>query len=506
MNRTTNTLRNIKFAAAGQILGILVNFISRKVFVLFLSVEYLGLNGLFSNILSMLTLTELGVGTAIIYSLYKPIGSGEKEEIKTLLRLYKRIYFAVGMFVLAAGCALTPFLHIFVKDMPDIPHIRLIYIIFVVNTAVSYFFTYNRSIIIANQKQYIVTLYHYGLMLLLNIAQIVVLYLTQNFILYLLLQTINTISENVLLSKKAGKLYPYIKERDVKPLRSEVKAEIKKNTFAMVFHRLGGVVVFATDNILISKLVGLIEVGLYSNYMLIRQALNTIISQLFQSVAASFGSLNVQSTDSHKLEIFNVLNFIGAWIFGFCSICLIVLINPFVTLWLGEEYLFPITTVSLIVIVFYTTGMRQASLTVRDAMGVFWYDRYKPIFEVLINIIASILLGKRWGVDGILVGTIISTITTCFWIEPYVVYQYGFHTSSRPFFISYMLYTAVTIFAGALTVLACSLVPMAGIYGFIAKLTICAVIPNMVYLVCYWRTKEFLYIWNIIKHNILKIN
>ena len=504
MSRTFNVIRNIKYAVIGQIVGILINLISRKVFVMFLPVEYLGLNGLFSNILSMLSLAELGIGTAIIYSLYKPLAEHNIQEIKSLMQLYKKVYCTIGMIIIIAGCSLTPYLHLLIKDAPDISNIKLIYIIFVLNNAVSYFFTYKRSMIIADQKRYIITSYHYILMLLLNIEQIVALYFTQNFIIYLLLQATNTLIENYLLSRKADKLYPYIKEIDVLPLREEVKIEIKKNVFAMIFHRIGGVVVFATDNILISKIIGLTSVGVYSNYVLIKQAVNTIISQIFQSVSASFANLGVIGTNEHKLEIFYVMNFVGAWLFGFCSICIFNLVNPFIQLWLGEMYLFSKSVVFWIVLAFYITGMRQACLVARDVMGLFWYDRYKPIAEIVINIVVSIILGRRFGVAGILAGTVISTITTCFWIEPYILYKYGFHCTVLPYFIKYMGYSLTTLFVAIITSTLCGFMPAYGVYVFVIKFIVCGVVANILFALCYVNTKEFQFVTSIVKKSIAR--
>lgn len=497
MSRTSNTVKNIKFALAGQMLGILISLVSRKVFVMFLSAEYLGLNGLFSNILSMLALAELGVGAAIVYSLYKPIAEENFSEIKSIMRLYKTIYTTVGVFILVAGCALTPFLQFFIRDMPDIPNIRLIYLIYVVNSATSYFFTYKRSLIIANQKWHIVTTYHYGLFFILNVVQMVVLWLTSNFIFYLLLQAANTLLENILLSRKANRLYPFLRETDVPPLPCEIKAEIKRNVFAMVFHKVGGVIVFSTDNILISKLVGLTAVGIYSNYMMIRQALNTVTGLVFQSVSASFGNLNAQNSNKRTLEIFHIINFVGAWIFGFCLICLIVLINPFISLWLGNGYLFSTSIVLWFSLAFYVSGMRTACLTVREVMGLFWYDRYKPMFEVSINLIASVILGRKFGVAGILAGTVISTMTTCFWVEPLVLYRYGLHAPVRTFFVRYGIYTLITVLAGAVTIVLCKFTPPFGIMEFGAKLAVCAVVPNAIFTVCYFRTSEFKHLLSI---------
>ena len=499
MGRISNSVRNIKIALLGQLLGIFINIVSRKIFVLFLPIEYLGLNGLFSNILSMLSLAELGIGSAIIYSLYKPIAENKIEEIKSLMRLYKYVYCAVGMFILIAGTSLAPFLELFIKDMPDIPNIRLIYIIFVINTAISYFFTYKRSLIIANQQQYIVVAYHYAFMVLLNIEQIFILYITQNFILYLLLQAINTLLENFSLSRKAELLFPYIRDKNVLPLKIKIKQEIKRNVCAMFFHRIGGAVVFATDNILISKIVGLSAVAIYSNYMLIRTALNAITGQIFQSVSASFGNLNAQGTAQQKLEVFYVMNFAGAWIFGFCSICFFNLINPFITIWLGERYLFSKMTVFLIVLVFYISGMRQPCLTARDAMGLFWYDRFKPLFEIIINLFFSIMLGMKFGVSGIMTGTVISTMTTCFWIEPYVVYKYGFRAPMRTFFMKYILYSSVTLVCAVITYILCDFITYKGIYELVAKMIICGITINIIFLLCYMRTREFKYIFAIIQ-------
>ena len=499
MSRTSNTIRNIKFAMVGQMLGLLISLASRKVFVMFLSAEYLGLNGLFSNILSMLALAELGVGAAIVYSLYKPIAEENFSEIKSIMRLYKTIYTTVGVFILVAGCTLTPFLQFFIRDMPDIPNIRLIYLIYVVNSATSYFFTYKRSLIIANQKWHIVTIYHYGLFFILNVAQMVVLWLTSNFIPYLLLQAANTLLENILLSRKANRVYPFLRETNVPPLPCEIKAEIKRNVFAMIFHKVGGVIVFSTDNILISKLVGLTAVGIYSNYMMIRQALNTVTGLVFQSVSASFGNLNAQNSNKRTLEIFHIINFAGAWIFGFCSICLIVLINPFISLWLGNGYLFSTSIVLWFSLAFYVSGMRTACLAAREVMGLFWYDRYKPMFEVSINLIASVILGRKFGVAVIMACTVISTMTTCFWVEPLVLYRHGFHAPVSSFFIKYGTYTLITTIAGIITVMLCEFTHFSGITGFITKLVICAVVPNAIFALFYSKMDEFEYCFTTIK-------
>ena len=207
MSRTSNAVRNIKYAIVGQMLGILASFIGRLAFVKILSVEYLGLSGLFTNILSILSLAELGVGTSINYSLYKPLANKDEKRISALMLIYRKAYTIIGTLIGLLGISLTPFLHYLVKDLPNIPNIRAIYILFVLNSALSYFFTYKRALIIADQKRYIATLYRYGFFIVLNIVQIIALCITRNFFVYLGLQLLFTLSENIMISKKADKLY-----------------------------------------------------------------------------------------------------------------------------------------------------------------------------------------------------------------------------------------------------------------------------------------------------------
>lgn len=498
-SRTEKSIRNIKYAIVGQAVGILISFVSRRIFVGFLSAEYLGINGLFTNILSILSLAELGVGTAIVFSLYKPLSENDTEKIKSLMSLFKKAYRIIGFFVVAVGIALTPFLNIFVSDMPDISNIKLIYILFVLNSAVSYFFTYKRSLIIADQNRYIATLYRYSMFFALNVVQIIVLATTRNFIFYLAAQVCCTVLENILVSKKANKLYPYLKEKGIKPLNQEDKGVISKNIRAMLMHRIGGVVVNGTDNILLSRLVSVVAVGVYSNYFLITNALNMVILLLTDSITASLGNLGATGDEEQNCDMFSVLNFGVFWIYGFSSICLFILFNPFIKLWLGESYMFDSNMVAIIVVNYYISGMRRSSIAYRDALGLYWFDRYKPIFEAAINLGVSILLGLKMGIIGIFIGTAVSTLTTCFWVEPYVLYKYGFHKSPLPYFLRYAKNTLICVAVGGLTFLITRLVPFDGMLGFVIIAVICLFVPNLVFFPFFYKTKEYKYLVTVTK-------
>lgn len=499
MTRTINSIRNVKFALVGQILGVAISFFARMVFVRYLSMEYLGLNGLFTNIISILSLAELGIGSAIVYSLYEPLANEDQLKIKALMRIFKKAYITIGLWMCMAGLAGTPFLGLIIKDMPDIASIEIIYLIFVANSAVTYFFTYKRLLIIADQKKYIDSIYHYSAYIILNIGQIVILILTQNYLLYLGFNFFIISVENYLISRKADKLFPYLKFYDGEKLEPEEKRTIKRNIQAMFMHRVGSMVVLSTDNLIISMFVSLTAVGLYSNYLLIINALTMAYAMLFQSVAAGVGNLGATENKVYIRKIFKAIDFIGFWLYAFSTIALFNLLNPFISLWLGEQYLFNMPVIFLIVLNFYIHGQRYSVLTFRDALGLFWYDRYKPLFESGINLILSIYFAVYFGVAGVLLGTIISSLTTVFWVEPYVLYKYGLESSLKPYFITYFKRFFLTLAMGGLTWYLCTFFPAISIIGFIVKMIICALIPNLILIMIFHKTEEFQYFIDLLR-------
>ena len=495
MSRTNNSFKNLIIALVSQFVGVVISFVARMYFIKILGEEYLGINGLFTNILTMLSLVELGIGPAIIYSLYKPLAEKDIPKIKALMKVYKQAYILIGVVVLFLGIALTPSLKYLIKDMPNIKNINIIYWLFVLNSSISYFYSYKRSLIIADQKRYIATIYRYGFYYLLNILQVVFLMITKNYLLFLILQIIFTLVENIAISKRADKIYPFLKEKNIEKLEKETINQIIKNTSAMVLHKIGSIVVNSTDNLLISSIIGVIWVGIYSNYQLITNAVKMIISQIFNSIISSIGNLGVTESKEKTIFIFNIVNLIGFWVYGFSSICLLILLNPFIEIWLGEGLLLPVNVVFILVISFFITGMRQAVTTFRDAYGLYWNDRYKPIFEVIINIIFSLLLGYKLGIIGIFLGTIISTITVCLWVEPYIVYKYAFKSSSREYFKKYFYYLIIEAITFIITYVLCLGFEPPTIFNLIIKIIICLIVPNIIFFIFFSRTKEFAYIY-----------
>lgn len=505
MSRTKSSIINFTTAVVGQVIGLFASFISRIFFIKILGSQYLGLNGLFTNILTVLSLAELGVGSAITYSLYKPLAENDIKKCKMLMQLYKKIYIVIGVFIVFTGIVITPFLSIFINDVPQIEHINLIFMLFVINTSVSYFFSYKRNLIIADQNRYIATIYRYGFYVLLNIIQVIYLMLFKDYIGFLILQIIATLLENITISIKANKMYPYLKDKDKVKLDKKIKSEIISNTKAMMMHKIGGTIVSSTDNIILAKFVSLSAVGLYSNYYMVIYALNLFFIQLYNSIIPSIGNLWVTSNEEKRYSTFKKIDLLTFWIISFSTICLLCLYNQFIEIWVGKEYLFTFDIVIVLVINYYITGMRRSVLAFRDATGLFYKDRWKSIIEAIINLIVSIILALKYGVVGVFIGTFISSITICFWIEPYILFKYGFHKKPEKYFINYAKKTILTICVALITYLLCSFAKGNIYFSFCIKLLICFLVPNIIYIIIYRNTDEFNYFYEKIHIKVSEI-
>lgn len=492
--RTFNSIRNVIFSLSGLLLTLVVSFVGRTIFIHMLSTKYLGLNGLFSNILNFLSLAELGVGSAINYVLYKPLKNNDIESIKQIMDLYKKLYIVIGCVVLVLGFSLAPFLSFLIKDMPnDMKYIHVYYLMYVINSGISYFCAYKRAIIICDQKEYISSVISAIFKVLLALFQTIILVLYKSYLLYLIVMIICTLCENIIISIKANTIYPYLKEKNIKEMGKTEKKNIFSNVFAVLFHKIGAVVVYSTDNIIISKYVGLVAVGLYSNYALIINSVNTILAKTFSSLIASVGDLMVDNDKRHSEEVFDRILFANMWIYGFTSICFICLIQPFIRLWIGDNYLLGTITLLVCACSYYITGMRKTVWVFKDAAGIYRQDQYKPVIEAILNIIFSIPLAIKIGITGVLLGTIMSTVLMPFWYEGYVLYKECFYHKFRSYVLHQCKYALVLLGVLAVTFFLNSFFPESGGLYFIIKLLICLVVTNLCLFVVYRKTSEFKY-------------
>lgn len=422
--RTRYTLINMLVNLGGQCLTLVLNFIGRMVFIRCLSAEYLGVNGLFTDVLSILNFAELGIGTAMIFSMYEPAAQDDEQKLARLLNLYKWMYRAVAASVLLFGLILLPFLPYLIKGGAGVEHLRLIYMMYVINSASSYLLNYKNSIFQAYQKGYIRAGYNMVCECIRTVLQIAELILTRNFILYLAIQFVMQFVPNILISRKADREFPYLKECRELPDREE-RNGILKNIGAMSMHKLATIIVRNTDSLIMSSFIGLATVGMYSNYRLVINSLNGVLAKFSSAFSGSIGNLSALENSDRLYSIYKELDLMFFLLAGYVSGGLMLLFNPFVSIFFGARYCFPVTTVAIIVTEFYISQMRQTNLLFREAMGLFWNDRYKAVAESIINLVVSLLLVKPFGVAGIIGGTIISSLSTCVWVEPYIFMKYG---------------------------------------------------------------------------------
>ena len=498
-SRKVNTLRNLVYAWTSQGFTIVMNMVVRVIFVRVLSKDYVGITGLFSNIITILSLAELGVGSAIVYGLYDPLAKNEQRKVKALMQFYQRIYIFIGCFILLVGIALTPYLSWFVKEMPAIQEISYIYILFICNAAASYFFSYKGTLISADQKDYVLKKIRVKVLFLMYMAQIVILLAIRNYIMYLLVQVIATVTMNIGFSRAADRMYPYLKEKEKIALDKGQLQQIVKNTKALLCHKIGGVLVFSTDNLVISKFTGLGNVANYSNYILIQETLNGILQQLFSAMAPSVGNLVAVERGEKSQEVFWKIMFLDFWLYGGSALCFLCLAQDFIQLLFGRDYLVSTDILLIIIVNFYLSGTRKSVMVFKDAYGLFYQNWYMPLLESGINLLVSVWLVYKIGLIGVLLGTTISSLLVPVWSEPYVLFRYGFHQPVISYWVKYGKYFALVTVTGLITWKICLWIPFIPVFSFVLKGICSVVVINVMFYVALRKDKNIEYCTELLK-------
>lgn len=475
-------------------------FLLRAVFIHVLSAEYLGLEGLFSSILSVLSLMELGISPAFSVSLYKPVAENDKDKIKSLIQFYRKVYYGMATAVIFLGICIAPFVTVLIKDIPeDIQHIQLIFILFVLNSALSYIGVYKQSIFVAHQKNYLVLMWYNSARLLMMIVQGIFLVLTRNYIVYLFIQSITTVCVNQYISWQANRKYEYLKEKAVQKLDADSRKEIKKNTIAAGILGIGSVLVNSTDQMIISGFIGLTAGGIYSNYALVSGALSSLESKGFNAMIASVGNLAVVASSERFTEVFYRILFAGMWISSFCTIGLYCTLQDLMILWLGKDYLLGPEFVLCLSATFYFYSLRLPAQIFNSATGSYRYMKNRAFAEGVINLVVSIALVGVIGVTGVKLGTLISCLCVPFWIEPYILYQHKLNTSMKRYWRWVLQNMILMLAACMLTNWVCSFVHLPVLPQFVVKAGICCIIPNAIFAVCFWKQEEFKYFRGLLR-------
>lgn len=455
--RTLNSAKNLASSLAITLITTILGFVTRKFFVDTIGVEYLGLNGLLQNILGVMTFLESGFATSVVYNLYKPIAENDHPKIIALLQLYRKVYRYIALGVFICALAIYPFIDYFIKDANNLEYVSIVYFIFLFNSLIQYFTAYKWSIINVNQKNYKLTTINIVYQIGLSITKIAILYYTQNYILFLIIESLFGIGYNIAIVKKANKLFPYIVTKAKYYVEPDVKKNIITNMKALFFHALGGYFMHSTDNIIISSFVGIAIVGLYSNYTLLICVIKGLVAQILNSFSESVGNLIASESSEKVYQVFRTAFFVN---FIAVSIPVIILYNtltPFIDWWLGEEYELTHLVVCIILFNFYIDNMRSSALIFKTKSGIFVQDRFTPLLQGVINLILSIILVKYLDLAGVLIATGISILSIGFWQFPRLIYKHTFKQPLRKYFYNYIFYTLIAIVAIILSNYLCDL-------------------------------------------------
>lgn len=506
-SRTEYSMLNIAAGVGGYAVSVVLSLISRMVFTRCLPPAYLGISGLFSNVLSMLSLAELGVGGAIVYALYKPLAYQDEKKIASLVRLYGKAYCIIGLVIGGAGLCVLPFLDLIIGEQPAIAEsIHLIYLIYLFNVASSYFFTYRSTLLVAAQKNYLVTGLNYFILCVQAVVQAVFLFATRNYIGYLLIQVFFSLLNNVWISHIAVKHYPYIKNKDAEPLPAEEKKRIFKDMRDLMAYKVSGVLVNSTDNLIITFFSGLVTTGLASNYTLLTNTLNTLLNQVFNGLSSSIGNLNAMESEEKKFGMMKTTNLLNFWLISWGAVGIIFVSSDLVQLLFGGQYVLSIEIPMVLALNFYTVGMQNAFWTFKHTMGLFRYGKYMQMGTAALNLLFSIILGLQWGLFGILFATFLSRLFTNLWYDPYVIYKHAFGKNPLIYLKRYLGFFAVLILEVVLCHILTGWIDFAPLISIILKALTVSLVCNLLFVLLFRKSPEFAYLWKIVQKVLSLIN
>lgn len=489
--RLKNSLRNTISGIICRIITIIFPFIVRTVIIKKIGMDYAGLNGLFSSVLMMLSLSELGFGSALVYSMYKPIAEADTEKVCALLNFYKNVYRIVGCVILALGLVLLPFIRSFINgEVPDDINVYVLYLVFLLNTVIGYFaFAYKSALLTASQRGDISNRIMICVNLVLYTAQFIVLWFLKNYMAYVMLSPIFTVITNIVQSIVVDKLYPQYKCHG--SIEKKELKEIYKNVLALIGEKIGATVLLSSDTIVISATLGLTDVACYNNYYMIISALRNLIMVIFDSIRPSVGNSMVTESLEKNYRDFCKISSLFVWISGFCSISMSCLFQPFMRIWVGEEYLLSTATVVMFGIYFFGWKMLDVLVLYRDAAGMWWYGKFRPYVVSILNIIGNIFLVHIFGLDGVVFATLLTSVCISYpWLLAILFKRY-FKAKPWDYIKKSVFQWGIVAVAGIITYLFCyHVVTGYSFVKFIIRTVICAIVPNIIFMLTIGRNKD----------------
>lgn len=496
--KTYNSFRNTIWGVVLKLIGLLLPFVTRTLLIHYLGAEYLGLNSLFTSLLQILSLSELGIGGAMVYYMYEPFAKGDTSKLCALLSLYRKLYNYIGIIITVLGLILFPFLDYFIDgETPSDVNISVLYLIYLFNTSISYFlFSYRRSLFIANQRSDIESKSLIAANCLMYIGQICGIMIFNNYYIYTIAIPISTIFNNIYIYIASRKFYPEIKCKGF--LDHYIKSEMIKKIKALFGHKVGGVITTSISNIVVSSFLGLTILAIYNNYYYIVLLLGGFIDIFFNSIRASVGFSMVENDRSKNLANFQFIQFINCWCTSFFAICYICLIQPFMQIWVGKSLMFNMETVILFTILLYIWNIRKVNLVYKDAIGNWEIDMLKPYIESAINFFMSILLAKYIGVNGVIISSIICMLFIDFPWEIYAVNKISFHTSWWTLIKDGIYVSIVFIILTPIMLFLLEQFNSQDWTTFIPKVLACMLIPNIIFIMVFIKSPYLKRLFSII--------
>ena len=510
--RTTNTIYNFISIIGGQVINVVIKFIIRTIFIRTLGKSYLGIDGLFSNILTMLSLSELGVGSAIIFKLYEPIARKNYHRIVILINWYKNVYRIISIIFLLLGLGLIPLLPYIINDYDKLQflniNVTLIFILYIFETISSYlFFAYKSAIIKANQKEYIINIVGYISTIICGIIQIVFLIIYPKFEIYVAVVVIQVIGQNIICAKLSDRMYPYINEKiDEKLPLYEIK-EIFKDCGALLIYKLNAIVLKATDNIVLSIFLGLDVVALYSNYYIFYSTIQLFFYKVFSSTAHSLGDLHTTNNIKHEYENFEVFIIIAMILGGTAGVGIFCVSDEFIKCWVGSEWIINQPFSLLMGLELLTVAISQMLSQYRTSMGLFQQAKYRPLFGMIINIILSLVWVKKFEIYGVIAATVVSEWVTIMWYDPIIIHKYGFKNQYpiKRYFKKILKYLLFIIFIGFFDKIICQhLLVEKGWFSVVIHTILCLISVPFTLIISVYNNQESKYIIKIINKYINK--
>ncbi len=505
MKRTGKSFVNVITSVLTNAVILVTAFVVQKVLIETMGSDYNGINGLFGSIISMMSLADLGLGTAIIYHMYRPVAEKDWGKINSLLRFYKRCYIGISGVVLFIGAAVGFFLPLLVGDVEIPDSIYLIYVLFLADCLCSYFLAYKKSLLYADLMNYIPDAIYFVTYLVQNALQIYVLMAFHNFILFLVVKSLGKCVSNLFISLYISRKYPRTRDRHVEPMEREVREDIVTKVKGLLCHKMGKMLVTGSDSIVLTGVLGIGAMSLYTNYHLIIGGITALLNRIFETLTNSVGNFLLDSDRERREDVYHKIDFMNFWCFGCVAAGMYAVLQPLITLWLGEAFLLDKAVVFVLVVNFYLEGMRASVNTFKEAAGIFHEDRRIPVIEAFLNLAVSVALAKLLGIAGVFLGTIISTAVV-------YLYSYPKYVCKPLFGMAYGQYVGMTArhLAVLLSILGLTECCTAGMEGwnlwarmFCGGAAAVAIFHG-VFLLLYGRSREMKYYVDLLQRVLLR--